>query len=85
MYQRVCGFCNYVLPDRVTKCPNCQKSVCLNCGNILGIGTNQCPRCGQKTLLGAFDDVSNSFGSLAKVMMAAGAVILVIALLIMFL
>ena len=76
--QRICGFCNNYLPDKVTKCPTCQKNVCFNCGNVLGIAVSQCPRCGQKTMQGALETLNEGIGSIGKIMMVVGLIIIVV-------
>ncbi len=77
-WHRQCGFCGYLLYGKETKCPQCQKNVCLNCGNILGISVEACPRCGQKTTLGAFNELAKAGGNLGVTMMVIGAIILLV-------
>lgn len=49
---KTCGVCGASVGDKVTKCPECHKSICVNCGNPLGAGVTKCPKCGEATKLG---------------------------------
>jgi RNA polymerase subunit RPABC4/transcription elongation factor Spt4 len=52
-----CSNCKTELDDKVTKCPECKKSICAKCGQVLGDAVTKCPQCGQPTKMGGIQSL----------------------------